>query len=113
MSGAGGLGLRAQSARRKYYGQAPERFDAPETVSFRCEWHGLSGRLPLDPQVFWRSGQLARDDDRIASGTWPVSSLGGNWAEIVSQLAGPVARLFGISHITPQWVLGQAPLWKR
>jgi hypothetical protein len=91
-----------------------ERFDLPTTVSFRCEWHGLAGRIAYDPNARWMSGLPAHADHRVASGTWPVSALAETWPEIVAELGGPVARLFGLeTAFTPQWVLGEAPKWRR
>jgi hypothetical protein len=93
-----------------------ERFDAPTTVSFRCEWHGLAGRglYSGDPMRRWHAGRDSRSDHRVASGTWPVSTLTNGWAEIVARLGAPVARVFGVEQtLTPTWVLGEAPSWLR
>jgi hypothetical protein len=92
-----------------------ERFDAPTAVSFRCEWCGLAGRQVHDVSALWFEGHAADSGDRrIGYGTWPLSALLNHWPEIVSALAAQVARLFGISHVlTPAWVQGQAPTWRR
>lgn len=90
-----------------------ERFDTPTTVSFLCEWHGLAGRTAYDPNARWRNSTGARTDHRVASGTWPVIALAQDWSEIVADLGGPVARLFGLeTAFTPEWVLGQAAKWR-
>jgi hypothetical protein len=30
-----------------------ERFENPVSVSFRCEWHGLQGRILHSPNTLW------------------------------------------------------------
>lgn len=90
------------------------RFDSPTTVSFRCEWHGLAGRRIFDPAAIWMDHPVARSDHRVVSGSWPVSTLSNNWAEVVANLSAPVARLFTVEHVlTPDWIRGQAPRWQR
>lgn len=91
-----------------------ERFDAPITVSFRCEWHGLSSRHLADIEGLWRDRGAVSGDHRTASGTWPVSTLASDWPKIVADLSAPVARLFGVeSVVTPEWVRSEAPKWIR
>lgn len=91
-----------------------ERFEAPNAVSFRCEWYGLGGRRVFDPSVLWRGERTAGSDRIIGNGTWPLSALLNDWPAIVSMLSAQVARLFEISHvITPAWVQKQAPTWRR
>lgn len=93
-----------------------ERFAAPTAVSIRCEWYGLAGRIAYDPRSPWMrdDGDKIRSDHRVAAGTWPIGTFTTGWAEVVAQLAAPVARALGlIDVITPQWILGQAPTWLR
>jgi hypothetical protein len=91
-----------------------ERFNAPTNVVFRCEWRGLAGRRVFDPNVFWREGRTATADSRFVTATFPVGALTNNWPDIVARLGGPVARLFGIGQtFSPQWIVGQAPKWRR
>lgn len=92
-----------------------ERFDAPTTVSFRCEWHGLGGRSAYDTRADWGfDARAGRSDHRVASGTWPVSTLANGWAEVVAKLAAPVARVLGVQDVfTQTWVLAEAPNWLR
>jgi len=95
-----------------------QRFEAPTTVSFRCEWMGLASRQLHDPEALWFDDRNARGgehgDHRIVSRTWPVSALDPAWPEIVSVLAAPVMRIFVPDFvITADWVRGQAPKWIR
>ena len=91
-----------------------ERFEAPTTLSFRCEWHGLTSRHIGDPWALWHDYVAARGDHRVATGAWPVSTLASGWAEIVADLAAPLMRLFTTDFvITPEWVRGQLPTWQR
>jgi hypothetical protein len=91
-----------------------ERFDAPSAVSFRCEWYGLRGRRVFDPSGIWGGERAVDSDRRIGYGTWPLSALLNDWPAIVCALGAQVARLFEISHVlTPAWVQGQAPTWRR
>ena len=63
-----------------------ERFEAPETVSFRAEWSGLPGRKlgdPPNPFVLMQSG-TARDDRRVFTRTVPVASLADGWPEFTA-----------------------------
>jgi hypothetical protein len=91
-----------------------ERFTEATSVFFRCEWWGLSGRVPADPISHWFPGQSpqSRTNHRVSTGSWPVGSLNSNLSEIVAALGSPVARVFEIGHIfTPQWVEGQRSRW--
>lgn len=89
-----------------------ERFNSATAVAFRCEWHGLGGRRLFDPRARWFPDQISRNDHAVAVGTWPISTLTGNWPDIVAKLGGPVMRGFGNnSAFTPEWVLAQAPRW--
>jgi schlafen family protein len=93
-----------------------ERFESATTVSIRCEWRGLAGRVVHDPEARWVGvdSLKATSDSRTASGRWPVGAIQNNWAEIVAELAAPVARVFGLQQIiTPGWILGQAGKWRR
>lgn len=91
-----------------------ERFNLPTTVTFRCEWHGLSSRELFDPRGMWLPGIVAKDDCRVTTGIWPAASLANNWPEIVCKLASPVIRVVRTDWaMTPQWVAGQAQTWLR
>jgi hypothetical protein len=91
-----------------------ERFDAPSSVSFRCEWRGLTGRKLFHMNGFWSDRGPARTDHRIATGTWSVPALTSDLLQIISVLAAPVARLFGIeSVLTPAWIASDASTWRR
>ncbi len=91
-----------------------ERFDTPTTVSFRCEWHGLAGRIAYDPYARWTSHTPVQCDHRVSSGTWPVSALTDAWPEIVADLGSAVARLFSLqAAFTSEWVRSQAPVWRQ
>jgi hypothetical protein len=89
-----------------------ERFAASTSVSFRCEWHGLEGRMVADPYSDWSVHPAARMGQRTATGSWPVTALASEWPKIVAHLGAPLARTFDITNVfTPQWILGQAPKW--
>jgi hypothetical protein len=91
-----------------------ERFDDAVDVSFRCEWFGLANRQIFDPYAPWHNREPAREDRRVSAGTWAISALIGDWPTIVSQLAAPVLRAFMTETVvTPDWVKGQAPTWRR
>ena len=73
-----------------------ERFEAPETVSFRAEWRGLKGRRLKDPDdsfVELRGG-AAEDDLRAVTRTVPVASLTAGWPELTADMLSAVMRLF-------------------
>jgi len=91
-----------------------ERFDAPTTVFFRCDWHGLGDRRFYDTEGLWMDYHVARSDHRTASGAWPVSTLANGWADIVAALAAPAIRAFTTEWVmSADWVRGQAPKWRR
>ena len=58
-----------------------ERFEAPETVSFRAKWPGLQGRRLGDPEypVVRMRSRTARDDRRVVAKTVPVAGLAEGW----------------------------------
>jgi hypothetical protein len=87
-----------------------ERFDSPVSVTLRCEWYGLSGRVIWDPWgVWWPDERVATSDQRITTGSWPVSMLENGWPEIVAQLAAPVIRAFPSDFkMSADWVRGQS-----
>jgi hypothetical protein len=90
-----------------------ERFSSPTTVTFRCEWDGLLDRGLADPEGRWFPGQVAKEDHRISTGSWPASALRDSLPEIVSALTAPVMRLFMLnSPVTPDWVRGQMGKWR-
>jgi hypothetical protein len=90
-----------------------ERLPGATNAAFRCEWHGLENRQSLDPESMWVSGPRALQGHRASSGTWPASSIAGDWPEIVAELCAPVCRLFGIERfITPAWILRQSTRWR-
>jgi hypothetical protein len=91
-----------------------ERFDAPTTGSFRCEWHGLEGRQVDDPFGLWSPHPPAPTGHRIKIGTWPVTTLTSDWPKIVADLGSPLARMFDVSKVfTPEWIAGESPKWLR
>jgi hypothetical protein len=93
-----------------------QRFPSAELVEFRCEWSGLLEReiSDPDPMIRWRPGEISRVDHRITTGEWPAGSLTDNWAEIVSELGGPVMRLFHPTFdYSPDFVHQQLPRFQR
>ena len=73
-----------------------ERFEAPETVSFRAEWHGLQGRTLKDPNHPWaeRGAGAAREDGRVVARTVPVAELVEGWPKLTAEMLSPVMRMF-------------------
>lgn len=90
-------------------------FGVASQVHFRCEWRGLQNRQLHDfyhPWIF--VGHPAADDVRKSRATATIGMLESAWQEVAAELAGPVARAFGIGHVvTPEWFLGQSAAWKR
>jgi hypothetical protein len=91
------------------------RFDLAVDVSFRCEWRGLAGRRPQ--RLHGGRGPFGRttnSDHRVSTGTWPVGDLTGAWPNIVSTLAAPVARAFGLEdQFEPELLALQVDRWRR
>jgi hypothetical protein len=93
-----------------------ERFENPVSVSFRCEWHGLQGRILHSPGALWsmRRREAANSDRRVSGGNFPVTMLDNGLPEIVSKLIAPLMRAFTTDQlINPGWVNGQRKTWLR
>jgi len=90
-------------------------FGEATQVHFRCEWRGLKGRQLHDFHHPWMfSGHPAEDDGRRSRASATIGTLETSWAEVAAELAGPVARAFGIGHVvTPAWFTGQSAAWVR
>lgn len=88
-------------------GGLAEKFPSAETVEFRCEWSGLLERSLSDPEVMdCDPGNIARVDHCVTVGEWPIIELRRSWPEIVSNLGGPVMRLFDNDFdYSPEFVL--------
>ena len=73
-----------------------ERFEAPKTVSFRAEWHGLQGRILKDPNHPWgeRGEGAAREDSRVVERTVPLAELADGWPKLTADMLSPVMRMF-------------------
>ena len=73
-----------------------ERFEAPEAVSFRAEWHGLEGRVLRDPNHPWAemAGGSAKEDNRVVARTVPVAELAEGWPKLTVDMLSPVLRMF-------------------
>ena len=65
-----------------------ERFENPVSVSFRCEWYGLQGRILHSPNALWsmRWREAAHGDHKVSAGNFPVTMLDNGLPEIVSKL---------------------------
>ena len=73
-----------------------ERFEAPETVSFRAEWFGLRDRRLGDPEspfVGMRTA-TARDDRCVFAKTVAVAGLAEGWSELAAEMLSRVLRMF-------------------
>ena len=92
-----------------------ERFDNPVSVCFRCEWHGLKGRILHSPNALWSMRRASSDSDhRVSTGVFPVTMLSNNLPEIVAKLIAPLMRAFATDQlIGPDWVRGQSTTWLR
>jgi hypothetical protein len=89
------------------HGQAvAERFSVPTSVEFRCEWFGTAGRDPLVmPDYGRRAGRATSVDHKVASGSWPLVTVVGEWPKVVSELAAPLARSMGMERFfTPEGI---------
>jgi hypothetical protein len=82
-------------------------------VEFRCEWHGLAGRVLVNERGgVWSPRQPPIDALRVATANSPVASLDSDWPAVVSRLASPVARLFDIEQFaTPDAILKRSKSW--
>lgn len=92
-----------------------ERFENPVSVSFRCEWYGLQGRILHSPSTVWSSRRYSSTaDHRVSTGVFPVTMLDNGLPEIVAKLIGPLMRAFVTDPvITPDWIRGQRKTWFR
>jgi Putative DNA-binding domain len=92
-----------------------ERFDNPVSVYFRCEWHGLEGRILDSPNALWSMRRASSvGDHRVSTGVFPVTMLSNGLAEIVAKLIAPLMRAFATDQlIGPNWVRGQSKTWLR
>ena len=73
-----------------------ERFEAPETVSFRAEWSGLRDRRLGDPDspYFAIHTVTARDDRCVFATTVPAAALAEGWPELTADMLSRVLRMF-------------------
>ncbi len=93
-----------------------ERFENPASVSFRCEWFGLQGRILHSPNALWsvRWREGANSDRRVSECNFPVTMLDNGLPEIVSKLIAPLLRAFTTDQlIDATWVNGQRKTWLR
>lgn len=78
-----------------------ERFDTPESVSFRLEWRGLQNREVRDPNnsllAHRYSGRSPQTDSRVVARTVPVADLTGRWADLTAETLSSVLRMFDAS----------------
>ncbi len=89
------------------------RYRSPQTVSFLCEWRGLSGRMIADPNVDWSPGRIARANNVVSQGTWSVAELTSDWPTIVSELLAPLLRAFDANFtLSADWVRHAAASWR-
>jgi hypothetical protein len=83
-----------------------ERFEKAESVQFHCEWWGLCDRELADAMspLQWTSGKIAKTDHRVVMGEWATEDLH-RTPDVVSELAGPILRLFDPSfECSAEWV---------
>jgi hypothetical protein len=92
-----------------------KRIPGAEAIEFRCEWSGLLERELADaePGRRWSRGKIARVDQRITQGEWPVEAIRAAWPQVVSALGGPVVRLFDSAFdYSADWVRSQSSRFK-
>lgn len=85
-----------------------ERFEAPESVSFRLEWTGLSGRSAMDPNnpLTRFRDRVAQSDSRLYARTVPIADLTGRWTELTADMLSSVTRMFDAAFsVSPNEVL--------
>lgn len=77
-----------------------KRFEAPETVLFRAEWHGLRGRVLKDPNrpFLDRGSGAAREDSRVVAKTVSVAELAEGWPKLTADMLSQVMRMFDPRH---------------
>lgn len=75
-----------------------DRFETPESVSFRAEWNGLKGRELRDPNnpllALRHSGHSPHSDSRVVTRTVPVADLTSRWADITAGILSAITRMF-------------------
>jgi len=87
-------------------GELAQTFPSAETVEFRCEWSGLRERQIADPEAMGNGPEgIARVDHCVTVGEWPITALRRSRLQIVSDLGGPVIRLFDHgSDYSPEFI---------
>lgn len=91
------------------------RFPLSTTVSFRCTWVGLEGRVidDFDSSIHWRRGQVCKANTRTKEGEWSVVQLNTSWEEIVWELSAPILSLFGFEASSAKFVESIAPRFRK
>lgn len=91
-----------------------QRFESATSITFLCEWVGLSKRKIYDPWSFWSYEYPARADQRRFSKSFPIPALTNDWHSMVSDLAAPALRVFSNDfNLSTGWIAKQAPTWRR
>lgn len=73
-----------------------QRFEAPEAVILRCDWHGLKGRRLKDHTNFsnWDRYGSAQDNTGTLQRTVTVASLRDDWCGVTADIVSRVVRMF-------------------
>ena len=88
-------------------------FKSLKSVRFRCEWHGLQGRQLRDPESDPSMTRVSRTGRVVAAVERKPEDLTNAWPEIVSEVAGRLARSFDANlDITAEWVRHVAPKFR-
>ena len=81
-----------------------ERFAAPETVSFRAEWHGLKDRTLKEPNnpLAEMLGGSAKEDSCVVARTVPAAKLAEGWQKLTMEMLSPVLRMFNPNRMVSE-----------
>ena len=93
-----------------------ERFEAPETVSFRAEWSGLKDRSLGDPEnpYFGIHSATARDDRCVFAKSVAVAGLGEAWPELTAEMMSRLLRMFDANgSVSAQDIRGWSKNFRR
>jgi hypothetical protein len=90
-----------------------ERFEIPNSISFRIEWIGLKGRILHDDSAYFSQRPPSASNQVIATGTWPISEVVGDWESIAGKLGQKLIRAFATDlDLGPEYVRSRSKRWQ-